>query len=89
MELGAKAYKLIAHFIAVVHLLIITLNLVSVPFVIIFEPFYIWMPIITFLVSPLVGGAYCMFNRLENYFRAKAGMRLIDDRVGELFRRNK
>ena len=77
-------YKLLAHFVATVHLLIIALNLLSIPAVIAFEPFYIWMPIITFLVSPLVGGAYCMFNRLENYYRSKAGMKLITDRFQSL-----
>ena len=42
------------------------------------------MPVITFLVSPLVGGTYCIFNRLECLFRLKAGMPLIEDRVGHL-----
>lgn len=78
-------YRLAAHFVAVTHLLIIALNLISVPLVIAFEPFYIWMPLITFLVSPLVGGAYCMFNRLENHCRSKADMPLIHDRIGALF----
>lgn len=66
--------------------MIITLNLISIPFVVAYEPFYIWMPIITFLVSPLIGGNYCMFNRLENFFRFKAGMPLIEDRMGALFK---
>ena len=87
MECGSVLYSCIARIVAVVHLLIITLNLLSVPFVVAYEPFYIWMPIITFLVSPMIGGTFCMFNRLENHFRAKAGMRLITDRVAELFRR--
>ena len=78
-------YRIAAHIVAIIHLLIISLNLLSIPFVIAFEPFYIWMPIITFLVSPLVGGTYCMFNRLENYFRHRAGMVLIHDRVAHLF----
>lgn len=82
-------YKISAHCVAVIHLLMISLNLISVPFVIIHEPFYIWMPIITFLVSPLIGGTYCIFNRLENYLRAKADMHLIDDRIGELFKRKR
>lgn len=80
-------YRLLAHCVAITHLLIIALNLIAVPFVIAYEPFYIWMPLITFLVSPLIGGTYCMFNRLENHYRAKAGMRLIHDRVGDLFKR--
>jgi hypothetical protein len=54
--------------------------------VILMEPFYIWMPIITMLVSPLVGGAYCLFNRLENHFRRKALLPLINDRFEEFTR---
>ena len=80
-----NGYRLAAHITAITHLLIISLNLLSIPFVVAYEPFYIWMPIITFLVSPLVGGSYCMFNRLENYFRYRAGMDLIYDRLGHLF----
>lgn len=77
-------FKLLAHITAILHLLIILLNLLAVPFVVAYEPFYIWMPIITFLVSPLVGGCYCMFNRMENHFRELAGMPLIHDRLGHL-----
>ena len=79
-------WKLVAHLVAILHLIIIGMNLISVPFLIAYTPFYIWMPLITFLVSPLIGGSYCMFNRIENYFREKAGMHLIVDRVGELFK---
>ncbi len=78
--------KCAAKLVAIIHLMIMILNLISVPFVIAYEPFYIWMPIITFLVSPVIGGTYCLFNRLENHFRAKAGMSLIEDRIGELFK---
>lgn len=81
--------KLKAHIVATVHLLMITVNLLSVPLLIANEPIYIWMPLITFLVSPLVGGTYCMFNRLENHYRSKAGMPTIHDRVGNLFKSEK
>ena len=81
-------YSLLVRFIAITHLLIIAINLISVPFIVAYEPIYVAMPLITFLVSPLIGGTYCMFNRLENFYRQKAGMRLIEDRIGELFRRD-
>ena len=81
-------YSFCARFVAGVHLIILGLNIVSIPCVLAYEPFYIWMPIITVLVSPLVGGTYCVFNRLENHFRAKAGMPLITDRLGNLFGRD-
>jgi hypothetical protein len=77
-------YRILAHCVAVTHLVIIFLNLLAVPLLIINMPFYIWMPIITLLVNPMIGGAYCMFNRLENYFRFKAFMPPIQDRIGDL-----
>jgi len=81
-------YRLLAHTVAILHLLIIILNFLSIPFVIAYEPFYIWMPVITFLVSPLVGGTYCMYNRLENHFRRKALMPLIQNRSDFIFKQN-
>lgn len=91
--------KIMVYIISIIHLLMIFLNLIAIPFLIIYEPFYIWMPIITLLVSPVIGSTYCMFNRLENYFRIKAGMDIIQDRfqafivetkhfINILFRRN-
>jgi hypothetical protein len=64
------------------------MNVAAIPFLIINEPFWIWMPVITVLVSPLITGTYCMFNRLENFYRGKAGMPYIKDRLDELFRRS-
>lgn len=76
--------RILAHIVAAIHLIMIGVNTVAIPMVILYEPFYIWMPIITFLVSPFLGGVYCIFNRLENDFRRKAGMREITDRIDDL-----
>ena len=78
-------YASMVKVVTIFHLGIVAANLVAIPLMILNEPFWLWMPLITFLVSPMLGGTYCMFNRLENYFRAKAGMRLIQDRLQELF----
>ena len=74
-------YKVAAYIIATLHLTIMALNLLSIPFMIVAAPFYIWMPIITLMVSPLLGGTYCVFNRLENFYRIKADLPLIQDRL--------
>lgn len=79
-------YNIAARLVSITHLFIIGLNVAAIPFVICREPFYIWMPVITMLVSPLVGGTYCMFNRLENFFRVKAGLPTIEDRMDALFK---
>jgi hypothetical protein len=52
-------------------------------------PIYIWLPIISILGSPLLGGSNCYLNRLENKFRMKALMPLIDDRFEDLLVRKK
>ena len=57
------------------------MNLAAIPFLVAYEPFYIWAPLLTVLVSPLVGGTYCLLNRLENHYRALAGRPLINDRL--------
>ncbi len=75
------SYYLLVKAIAAVHLVWIAVNLAAVPAMIVLAPWYIWAPLITFLVSPHVGGVYCMMNRLENHFREKANMPLIKDRV--------
>ena len=62
------------------------MNMLSLPLLIYFEPFWIWMPLITILVSPLLGGSYCMFNQLENVYRKKAGLSEIEDRLVDLFK---
>lgn len=72
--------KFIAYTIGTIHIIITLVNLVSVPCLLLYTPFYIWMPIITMLVSPVVGGTYCMFNRMENFYRLKAGLPPIHDR---------
>lgn len=72
--------KYISYAIGVIHMGIILLNVLSIPLVLIHEPFYIWMPIITVLVSPVIGGTYCIFNRIENHFRVLGGLEPINDR---------
>lgn len=80
-------YYLLVKFIGTIHLVLIFANLISIPLLIVYTPFYIWVPIITMMNSPVVGGTYCSFNRLENHFRRKVGMRQITDRFEELFKR--
>lgn len=77
-------YKLMVYLIATVHIILMIINIVSLPLLIIYQPIFVWMPILTLMVSPLLGGTFCMFNDLENHFREKAGMPLIIDRLRSL-----
>lgn len=91
LDLGWRSvsrYYYMAKLVAVVHMGIILLNAAAIPFLIWKEPFWIWMPLITMLGSPVLGGTYCMFNRLENHYRRKAGMPQIEDRFAEFLRRD-
>jgi len=78
--------KIIVYFIAIVHTLLIFLNIISIPLMIINEPIWIKIPLITCLVSPVLGGSYCIFNRIENYYREKANMPQITDRLDDIFK---
>lgn len=74
-------YKFIVRIISIIHLVMIGVNCISVPLLLLNEPFWISVPLITLLFSPLIGGTYCMFNNLENHFRRKANMPEINDRT--------
>ena len=68
------AYTIAARGVFAVHQVMIGMNTLAIPAVIYYEPWYIWMPIITMLVSPVLGGTWCIFNQLEDYYRDRAGL---------------
>ena len=74
------------YFVATVHTVLILMNFASIPILVASEPFWIWTPLLTFLASPLLGGQYCIFNRIENHYRHNAGMPKIVDRVNEIWK---
>lgn len=74
------------YFVAFIHTIIIIINYISLPLLLINEPFWIWMPMLTFFVMPSLGGKNCIFNRLENFYREKAGMPKIVDRTNEIWK---
>lgn len=80
-------YILMVNLIASIHLALIFGNLLSIALLIAYEPIYIWLPLITLLVSPIIGGSHCWLNRLENIYRMKVCMPLITDRFEEFIER--
>jgi hypothetical protein len=52
----------------------IWMNTLAIPALVYYQPWYIWMPLITMLVSPVLGGTWCIFNQLEDHYRNKAGL---------------
>lgn len=78
-----KYYGLCVGFILVVigHAVIILLNTLA-PFFLAFRtPWYVSVPLITALFSPVIGASYCALNQLENYFRERLGLRQIEGYV--------
>lgn len=73
-------FVFMVNLVSVLHLLLLIVNTVSVAFLIAYMPFYVWVPLISLLASPIMGGHYCFLNRLENLYRGKAGMPFIVDR---------
>jgi hypothetical protein len=75
--------------IVVIHNIVIAANLLSVLLLLIYTPFYIWLPMLTLLVNPILGGKFCLMNQTENYYRKLAGLPTIKDRAEELLNRSK
>ncbi len=52
--------------------------IVSCIFNLIYSPWYVCIPFIIILGNPILGGAYCVYNNLENKYRAQLGWPLIE-----------
>ena len=55
------------------------INCIAGIWLIIYEPWYVAVPLITILANPLMGGQYCVLNNVENMFRQQLGWPLIKD----------
>lgn len=67
-------YIIGAYFIRYCHYLLIACNTVSIVFLVAYVPWYVFMPVGTILMSPIVGEERCILNLLENSFRIKGGL---------------
>jgi hypothetical protein len=54
-------------------------NLVAMVMIIIHMPWWIALPMITFMGNPMIGGLYCAYNNIENRYRERLGWPLIDE----------
>ena len=62
--------KILGNVINYIHYVILAINAIAVPAVIIHEPFYIWVPITTLLISPLLS-PHCIVGKLVDHFKDK------------------
>jgi len=67
--------------VAIGHFILIAANLVAPIFLILHAPWYVAAPLITVLFSPMAGASYCAYNQLENFFRSRLGLELIEHDV--------
>lgn len=64
------------------HMLVVIINMVAF-FVLPFTyPFYIWIPLNSFILITIFSRQLCPATRLENYFRQKVGMPTIGGFIG-------
>ncbi len=63
--------KLLLFFVRVIHEALIWGNFIAIPLLILLQPWYIWLPIVSCIASPLLDGVNCRMVRLENKLRKK------------------
>jgi len=61
------------------HMFLYAGNMIGLCFAIYYEPWYYGVMFCTFAFSPAMNGVFCAFTNLENYFRLKLGMEIIED----------
>ena len=49
-----------------------------------YQPVYVWVPMVTLITHPIVCGAFCALNNIENMYRARLGWTLIQKDFIEL-----
>lgn len=59
-------------------------NIFAIIPLILFQPWYIFMPLVTVLGHPIISGAFCGLNNLENHYREKAGWTIIQHNFTEV-----
>jgi polyferredoxin len=75
-----KIFNLLLLYIVVVsHHAYIFFFILSIPFVIIYAPWYIWVPLISWFLNATMGqGWICPYTAVENKIRKKVGLPQID-----------
>lgn len=69
----------VTHFVAVVG------NLASIIYLLIYSPWYVCFPAITFIIDLAVNNWKCPLTMLENSIRIKLGMPVIHGFIGHYF----
>jgi hypothetical protein len=53
-------------------------NIIGIIFIVIYEPWYLVLPLLTILYNPVIGDIYCAYNNIENRYRSALGWPLIE-----------
>jgi hypothetical protein len=68
--------------LVIAHLLIVLVNLVAIPVLLIYEPWYVSVPLSSFLLRLATVERECPLTSLENRIRVKLGMKKIRSFIG-------
>ena len=74
--------KFLLYFVVVAHFVALVGNIASVVWLLVYAPWYVCFPAITFIVDLAVNNWKCPLTILENKLRKKLGMNLIGGFIG-------
>ncbi len=78
-------FRFIVYAIKALHIIIGIVNTIAIPTMLIYAPWYLSIPISVILVATLTANEYeCLLTRLENKFRVKAGMPVIESFIEDI-----
>lgn len=80
------------YLIKTIHIIIVIINILAVPVLLVTQSIFISVPVATVLIGLSTNDShYCVLTRLENHYRAKAGLAplkmFLDDIIIKLWRR--
>jgi hypothetical protein len=77
--------RMCLYFTVIIHFIAVVGNLASIIYLLIYSPWYVCFPAITFVVDLAVNNWKCPLTMLENSIRIKLGMPVIRGFIGHYF----
>jgi hypothetical protein len=74
--------KILLILVVIFHIFVVIFNLLAIPYLCIYEPWYVSLPLISFLLRLALVERECPLTYLENMIRSKLGMKRIGTFIG-------
>lgn len=68
--------------LVVLHLLLVLINLIAMPCLLLYQPWYVSVPLVSFLIRLATVERECPLTIVENWLRNKLGMKVINTFIG-------